>query len=90
MELEESASVDGASPYRTFRSIILPVAVPGLVATFILVLVFAWNEYLIALFLATANAPDDAAPGRRAERDSRAAVLVHVGAHPDHDRCRSS
>lgn len=56
MELEESASVDGASPYRTFRSIILPVAVPGLVATFILVLVFAWNEYLIALFLATANA----------------------------------
>ena len=56
MELEESASVDGASPYRTFRSIILPVAMPGLVATFILVLVFAWNEYLIALFLATANA----------------------------------
>jgi multiple sugar transport system permease protein len=56
LELEESASVDGASPYRTFRSIILPVAVPGLVATFILVLVFAWNEYLIALFLATANA----------------------------------
>lgn len=56
IELEESASVDGASPYRTFRSIVLPVAVPGLVATFILVLVFAWNEYLIALFLATANA----------------------------------
>ncbi len=56
LELEESASVDGASPYRTFRSIVLPVAVPGLVATFILVLVFAWNEYLIALFLATANA----------------------------------
>jgi multiple sugar transport system permease protein len=56
LELEESASVDGASPYRTFRSIVLPVAAPGLVATFILVLVFAWNEYLIALFLATANA----------------------------------
>ncbi len=55
-ELEESASVDGASPFRTFRSIILPVAVPGLIATFILVLVFSWNEYLIALFLATANA----------------------------------
>ena len=56
IELEESASVDGASAYRTFRSIVLPVAVPGLVATFILILVFAWNEYLIALFLATANA----------------------------------
>ena len=56
LELEESASVDGASPYRTFRSIVLPVAAPGLVATFILILVFAWNEYLVALFLATANA----------------------------------
>lgn len=56
LELEESAAVDGASPYRTFRSIVIPVAMPGLVATFILILVFAWNEYLIALFLATANA----------------------------------
>jgi multiple sugar transport system permease protein len=56
IELEESASVDGASPYRIFRSIVVPVAVPGLVATFLVVLIFAWNEYLIALFLATANA----------------------------------
>jgi len=56
MELEEAASVDGASPYRIFRSIILPVAAPGLVATFVLVLVFAWNEYLLVLFLASANA----------------------------------
>ena len=56
LELEESASVDGASPYRVFWSIVLPVSTPGLVATFILVLVFAWNEYLLALFLSTANA----------------------------------
>jgi multiple sugar transport system permease protein len=55
-ELEESAAVDGASPYRAFRSIVLPVAVPGLVATFLFVLVFAWNEYLLALFLSNANA----------------------------------
>src|SRR5438477_435092 len=33
-----------------------PLAVPGLVATFLFVLVFAWNEYLIALFLTSANA----------------------------------
>ena len=56
VELEESASVDGASPYRIFRSVVLPVAAPGLVAVFILVLVFAWNEYLLVLFLATSDA----------------------------------
>src|SRR5229473_1714606 len=48
LELEESAAIDGASRYRIFRSIVLPLAVPGLV--------FAWNEYLIALFLTSANA----------------------------------
>ncbi len=56
VELEESAAVDGASPYRVFRSIVLPIAVPGLVATFLFILVFAWNEYLLALFLSSANA----------------------------------
>src|SRR3989441_2638873 len=56
LELEESAAIDGASPYRVFRSIVLPLAVPGLVATFLFVLVFAWNEYLIALFLTSSNA----------------------------------
>ncbi len=54
-ELEENAAIDGASPFRTFWSIVLPLAVPGLVATFLFVLVFAWNEYLIALFLTIAN-----------------------------------
>jgi multiple sugar transport system permease protein len=56
IELEESAAIDGASRYRVFTSIVLPLAVPGLVATFLFVLVFAWNEYLIALFLTSANA----------------------------------
>ena len=56
VELEESAAVDGASPYRIFRSIVVPVSVPGLVATFLFVLVFAWNEYLLALFLSSARA----------------------------------
>ena len=56
LELEESAAIDGASPYRIFSSVVLPLAVPGLVATFLFVLVFAWNEYLIALFLTSADA----------------------------------
>lgn len=56
IELEECAAVDGASRYRIFWSIVLPPSVPGLVATFLFVLVFAWNEYLFALFLTTAKA----------------------------------
>ncbi len=56
LELEESAAVDGASSYRIFWSIVLPVSRSGLVATFLFVLVFAWNEYLLALFLSSANA----------------------------------
>jgi multiple sugar transport system permease protein len=55
-ELEESAAVDGASVYRIMRSIVLPISVPGLVATFLIVLIFAWNEFLIALVLTSANA----------------------------------
>jgi multiple sugar transport system permease protein len=55
LELEESAAVDGASAYRIFRSIVLPISVPGLVATFLIVLIFAWNEYLIAAILSGAN-----------------------------------
>jgi multiple sugar transport system permease protein len=56
IELEECAAIDGASRYRIFWSIVLPLAVPGLVATFLFVLVFAWNEYLLALFLSGAKA----------------------------------
>jgi multiple sugar transport system permease protein len=55
-ELEESAAVDGASVYRIIRSIVLPISVPGLVATFLIVLIFAWNEFLIALVLTSAEA----------------------------------
>jgi multiple sugar transport system permease protein len=55
IELEECASIDGASRFRIFWSIVVPLAVPGLVATFLFVLVFTWNEYLLALFLSGAK-----------------------------------
>lgn len=55
-ELEESAQIDGASRFRIFSQIVLPLSVPGLVATFLFVLVFCWNEYLLALFLTNARA----------------------------------
>jgi multiple sugar transport system permease protein len=55
-ELEESAALDGASRLRIFFDLMVPLARSGLVATTLLVLILSWNEYLLALFLSTANA----------------------------------
>jgi multiple sugar transport system permease protein len=51
LELEESAFIDGASRLQVVLRIVLPLSVPGLVATFLIVLVFAWNELIFAIFL---------------------------------------
>ncbi len=51
IELEECAFIDGANRYQTLIRVVLPLAIPGLVAVFLIVLVFAWNEYTVALFL---------------------------------------
>lgn len=51
VELEESAFIDGASLLRSFISITVPLAAPGLVTAFILSFIFTWNEYLFALIL---------------------------------------
>jgi multiple sugar transport system permease protein len=51
IELEESAFIDGASRYQMLWYVVVPLAAPGLVATFLIILVFAWNEYTLALFL---------------------------------------
>ncbi|MBZ0227492.1 MAG: carbohydrate ABC transporter permease [Bauldia sp.] len=56
VEIEESAQVDGASKLRIYLTIVLPLARSGLAATFLLVFILAWNEYLLALFLSNANA----------------------------------
>ena len=56
VDLEESAELDGASRFRIFLTIVLPLSKPGLAATSLLVLILSWNEYLLALFLSTANA----------------------------------
>ena len=55
-DLEESAELDGASKLRIFFEVVLPLAKPGLAATSLLVLILSWNEYLLALFLSTADA----------------------------------
>ena len=50
-ELEDAAVVDGCSPLRLFFGIMVPLAAPGLVASAILCLLLAWNEFGFALIL---------------------------------------
>lgn len=52
-ELEESAYVDGASPFQAFYKIILPLATPGIATTAILVFILVWNEFLLPVTLTT-------------------------------------
>ncbi|MEM7132196.1 MAG: carbohydrate ABC transporter permease [Chloroflexota bacterium] len=51
VEIEESAMIDGASRLVLMFRIAMPLAAPGLVAVFVLSLIGAWNEYLVALTL---------------------------------------
>ena len=51
VDLEESARVDGATRWKAFVRIVLPLSAPGLVSVAIFSFVFSWNEYLYALML---------------------------------------
>ncbi|PFG29231.1 carbohydrate ABC transporter permease [Paramicrobacterium agarici] len=51
VELEEAAYLDGASWGRMFRSVLLPLVAPGLVATSIFSFITAWNEFIFAMTL---------------------------------------
>lgn len=55
-ELDEAAQVDGLGPWGTFFRIIVPMALPGMVAAFILSLILCWNEYFFAALLTSSNA----------------------------------
>ncbi len=55
-ELEEAALVDGLGVWGAFFQIILPIALPGMVAAFILSLVLCWNEYFFAALLTSTEA----------------------------------
>lgn len=56
IELEEAALVDGLGIWGAFLQIVLPIALPGMVAAFILSLVLCWNEYFFAALLTATNA----------------------------------
>lgn len=50
-ELIEAARIDGASIPVLLARIVLPIVMPGLIATGVLVFVFSWNEFAVALNL---------------------------------------
>ena len=56
IELEEAALVDGLGIWGAFLQIVMPIALPGMVAAFILSLVLCWNEYFFAALLTSTNA----------------------------------
>ncbi|HWF72308.1 MAG TPA: carbohydrate ABC transporter permease [Solirubrobacteraceae bacterium] len=56
-ELEQAAQVDGATPFQAFRKVIAPLAMPGIVTTFIIVFIICWNDFIFAISLtSTTNA----------------------------------
>lgn len=56
IELEQAALVDGCSLWGAFFRIVMPIALPGMVAAFILAFVLCWNEYFFAALLTSTNA----------------------------------
>ncbi len=54
-ELEEAAEVDGATPFRAFWNVIMPLATPGVATAGILIFINAWNEFLFARTFMSTN-----------------------------------
>jgi sorbitol/mannitol transport system permease protein len=55
-ELLEAASLDGASLWRSVREVILPLVSPGIAATALICVIFAWNEFFLAVTLTAVRA----------------------------------
>jgi len=61
IEIEEAALVDGASHFKIFRKIVLPITLPALASLISLQFVFVWNDFFFALTTIT-NPPQKLAP----------------------------
>ncbi|HWF54844.1 MAG TPA: carbohydrate ABC transporter permease [Solirubrobacteraceae bacterium] len=57
-ELEQAAQVDGATAFQAFRKVIAPLAMPGIVTTFIIVFIICWNDFVFAISLTSTNAAE--------------------------------
>jgi multiple sugar transport system permease protein len=77
-ELEKAAKVDGATPFQAFVRVIAPLAAPGMVTTAILVFLFCWNEFLLAITL-TSTLQARTAPAAMAFFTGNSAFAVPTG-----------
>jgi multiple sugar transport system permease protein len=77
-ELEKAAKVDGATPFQAFVRVIAPLAAPGMVTTAILVFLFCWNEFLLAITL-TSTIRARTAPAAMAFFTGNSAFAVPTG-----------
>ena len=55
-ELDDAAFIDGATPWQTFRYVILPLMKPGCVTVAVIVALNTWNEFLITSTFQQGNA----------------------------------
>jgi multiple sugar transport system permease protein len=55
-EIEESAMVDGASPWAVFWRVALPLVTPGMIATGVFVFIFSWSEFFFGVTLSNTRA----------------------------------
>ncbi len=55
-DLEDAAQLDGASRFRVFFEIVVPLAAPGIAAAGLLIFILCWNEYLFSVYLAPDHA----------------------------------
>jgi len=56
-EMDEAAAIDGAGPFRTLVSVLIPQAWPVIIAVAIFHLVYSWNDYFAPLIYLS-SAPD--------------------------------
>jgi multiple sugar transport system permease protein len=54
-EVEEAAQIDGATPWRVFREVTLPLAAPGVFTAAILTFLAAWNDFVFGISLTSST-----------------------------------
>ncbi len=58
VEIEEAARVDGASDFKVFYRVVLPMALPALASVFVLQFMWVWSDFFFALILIGGGNPD--------------------------------